>query len=353
MSNITSLRLRQFRSYDDFAIELSPTVNIVVGPNASGKTNLLEAVLLLSGAGTYRAQLADVLQHNKEWARVEAAIGDTSRSFAIEAKDGLVKKRYAINAVHRQRLRFEDIMPIVLFEPENMRLLSGSPELRRDFLDEILALIDPLFSNTKKQYLRVLAQRNKLLKLPESSAKAQLFVWNIRLSELGGYIVEARLKLINEINELISDIYSHIAGAATVVKLTYQSSVNTNNYETNILKKLEHNLRLDLERGFTAYGPHRDDFNVDLKGQFAKTSASRGETRTLVLALKLLQVSMLKQKRRMAPIILLDDVFSELDGARRKALTNYLVDNQTIITTTDADIIAKDFAQHTNTISLS
>jgi DNA replication and repair protein RecF len=118
------------------------------------------------------------------------------------------------------------------------------------------------------------------------------------------------------------------------------------------MKALENYLQKDIERGFTAYGPHRDDFTVELKGVAAKTTASRGETRTLVLSLKLLQVALIEEKRGIAPLVLLDDVFSELDGSRRKALTMHLTNHQTIITTTDADIIAKDFAQHATTISL-
>lgn len=353
MNIISSLHLRQYRSYEDFAIELSPNVNIVVGPNASGKTNLLESVLLLSGASTYRASLSDVVMHEKDWSRIDASMGNTSRSLSLESADEKVKKKYTINDVQRQRLRFEDVLPVILFEPENMRLLTGSPELRRDFLDDILSLIDPVFSSTKKQYIRVLAQRNKLLKIPASQAKNQMFVWNIRLSELGGYIVTARVKLIDELNKLLKNTYSEIAGKKTDVLITYNTNLNKDSYETSLLNKLETALSLDLERGFTGNGPHREDFTVDLSGVLAKTSASRGETRTLVLSLKLLEVELVQQKRRMAPLILLDDVFSELDGARRKALTNYLQNNQTIITTTDADIIAKDFAQHTNTISLN
>ena len=111
-------------------------------------------------------------------------------------------------------------------------------------------------------------------------------------------------------------------------------------------------MKIDIERGFTSYGPHREDFLVSLRDVSAKVSASRGETRTLVLSLKLLEVALLNEKRGIKPLVLLDDVFSELDGARRKALTTYLTNHQTIITTTDADVVAKDFAQHANTISL-
>lgn len=132
-NEITSLHLQQFRSYTDFAVELSPGVNIIIGPNASGKTNLLEAVLLVSGATPYRASLQDVIQHNQPWARVRATTAMINRSIVLERHDTTTKRIYTINEAKRQRLRFEDILPVVLFEPEHMQLLTGSPEMRRDF----------------------------------------------------------------------------------------------------------------------------------------------------------------------------------------------------------------------------
>lgn len=349
---ITSLHLQQFRSYDDYAVELSPNVNIIVGPNASGKTNLLEAVLLVAGSSSFRASAVDVIQHDTQWARVEAMMTDINRSVAIERSGDTFKRKYVINEVQRQRLRFEDCLPVVLFEPENMRLLTGSPDLRREFLDDILSITDPQFASTKKHYVRALMQRNNLLKKHKKNIKDQVFVWNIRLSELAGYIAQARYRLIARFNNDISDTYSTIATKKNAVQLQYISPLKIDNYESQLLQMLEKHLPQDIERGFTAYGPHREDFAVELRDVVAKASASRGETRTLVLSLKLLEVTLLNETRNTKPLVLLDDVFSELDGARRKALTTYLTDHQTIITTTDADVIAKDFAQHANTISL-
>lgn len=351
-NEITSLHLQQFRSYDDFAVELSPNVNIIVGPNASGKTNLLEAVLLVAGSGSFRASVTDVISYDAQWARVEAAMSNINRSVAIERSGDSFKRRYVVNEAQRQRLRFEDIIPVVLFEPENMRLLTGSPDLRRDFLDDILSITDPQFSGIKKHYIRALVQRNNLLKQGKSNIHDQVFVWNIRLSELAGYIAQARYALIERFNANISDIYSTIATKKNTVRLQYTTPLRIENYESQLLQMLEQHLSKDIERGFTAYGPHREDFSIELRDVAAKASASRGETRTLVLSLKLLELSLLKETRSTKPLVLLDDVFSELDGARRKALTTHLTDHQTIITTTDADVVAKDFAQHANTISL-
>lgn len=351
-NEITSLHLQQFRSYTDFAVELSPGVNIIIGPNASGKTNLLEAVLLVSGATPYRASLQDVIQHNQPWARVRATTAMINRSIVLERHDTTTKRIYTINEAKRQRLRFEDILPVVLFEPEHMQLLTGSPEMRRDFLDTILSVTDSRFLSIKKQYIRVVSQRNNLLKQKPSTIKEQIFVWNIRMSELAGYIVNARAELLHRCNDTISDIYSTIAGKKTHAYITYHTPLQIKSYESQLLQALEHYIEKDIERGFTSYGPHREDFSIELGSCAAKVSASRGETRTLVLSLKLLEVSLLHEKRATKPLVLLDDVFSELDGGRRKALTSYLTNHQAIITTTDADVVAKDFAQHANTISL-
>ncbi|MCU0667096.1 MAG: DNA replication/repair protein RecF [Patescibacteria group bacterium] len=351
-SIITSLHLVQYRSYEDFAVELSPTVNIIVGPNASGKTNLLEAVLLLCGSSPFRAGVSDLIMYDKPWARIVSIMKQTERSVTLERGEYSVKRQYTIKGEKRQRLRFEDTVPVVLFEPEHMRLLTGSPERRREFLDEILSAIDPQYYRYKKQYTRALAQRNSLLKNYSSNQANQLFIWNIRLSELAGYIVQERIKLLAILQADIGNLYSNIAGNKTKVDINYITPLPTDNYESVLLGKLEQSLDGDIAKGFTSYGPHRDDLDIKLSGKTAKGTASRGETRTMVLALKLLQVKLIESHRKNRPIILLDDVFSELDGSRRKALTNYLDKQQAIITTTDADVVSKDFAQHTNTISL-
>jgi DNA replication and repair protein RecF len=351
-SIITSLHLVQYRSYEDFAVELSPAVNIIVGPNASGKTNLLEAVLLLCGSSPFRAGVGDVVMYDKPWARIVAIMHRAERTLALERSEIAVKRRYTIKGEKRQRLRFEDTIPVVLFEPEHMRLLTGSPERRREFIDDILSAIDPQYYIYKQQYIRALAQRNSLLKSYSSSQSDQMFIWNIRLSELAGYIVQERVKLLNKLQNDMSSLYSDLAGNKTSIDISYNTKLPTDNYESVLLNKLERSLDNDIARGFTSFGPHRDDLDIFIRGKAAKGSASRGETRTLVLALKLLQVKLIETYRNTRPIILLDDVFSELDGSRRKALTNYLDKQQAIITTTDADVVSKDFAQHATTISL-
>ena len=348
----TSLRLQQFRSYTDFAVELSPSVNIVVGPNASGKTNLLESLLVLSGVSSYRANFSDIVGRDYDWARLDANTPNGSRIVKLQQQGEQTNKSYELNGTVKKRLQFYDIVPVVLFEPEHMRLLTGSPELRRDFFDDILCETDPAYTTLKNNYKRALAQRNRLLKQDASYVTAQVFAWNVRLSELAGKIVTARLRLIDELNKELATIYSQIAGEDTLAFLQYQTDIPIETYETSLLHKLEKGLEKDLLRGFTAYGPHREDILVFIREQPADVTASRGETRTLVLSLKLLELQILERARNQKPLVLLDDVFSELDGSRRKALTHYLQNYQTVITTTDADVVLKEFAQASNLISL-
>lgn len=349
---LVSLRLQQYRSYRDFAVELSPGVNIVVGPNASGKTNLLESLLLLCGVSSYRAGFGDVIGRDYEWARIDTTIASNGRVLKLTRAGDNVNKVYEFNNTPKKRLGFNDCLPVVLFEPEHMRLLTGSPELRREFFDDILCETHPGYLTIKNNYKRALAQRNRLLKSDRQNIEQQIFAWNLRLSELAGKIVDSRLRLITELNNSLAGIYSEIAGEPTKVFLHYQTNLPTENYESALLNSLETSFEKDVLRGFTASGPHREDVIVFIREQPADITASRGETRTLVLSLKLLELKILEKARQQKPLILLDDVFSELDGSRRRALTRYLQDYQTIITTTDADVIMKEFAQASNLISL-
>lgn len=339
---ITDLRLQHFRSYTDAGFEVGPSVNIVVGPNASGKTNLLEAVLVLARGNSYRAKDGDLVQNNKDWARLDADLPDGKRTVKLEISNTIVKS-YEIDGRQLQRLSQQTTLPTVLFEPNHLLLLTGSPEPRRNFLDDLLEQTIPGFGAQRRHYKRVLTQRNTLLKKNPKNLQDQLFVWNIRLSELGGQIVRERVKLINRFNEQISDVYSTLAQRPTNVTLAYISSLPAEHYETALLHKLESGIDQDILRGFTAHGPHRDDIQSSMDDKLVQESASRGETRTLVLALKILELRLLEGIRDTKPLLLLDDVFSELDGKRRAALTKFVGDYQTFITTTDADIVVQHF----------
>ncbi|HSX36486.1 MAG TPA: DNA replication/repair protein RecF [Patescibacteria group bacterium] len=341
---ITDLRLQNFRSYNDASFELSSGVNIIVGPNASGKTNLLEAVLVLARGGSYRASDSELVQFNASWSRLDADTPHGKRTVKLEqmAHDKYLKS-FEIDGQTLSRLTSARTMPVALFEPNHLLLLSGSPELRRTFIDDLIEQTIPGYGATRRHFKRVLAQRNALLKKQPRNLAEQLFVWNIRLSELGGKIASERQKLTERFNERIDELYAGISNQKNRIELGYSAQFPLHSYETALLSKLETGLEHDIARGFTAYGPHRDDLLVTIDGHPAQNTASRGEARTLVLALKILELYLLEDMRGQKPLLLLDDVFSELDGKRRQALTHFVADYQTFITTTDADLVVQHF----------
>jgi DNA replication and repair protein RecF len=351
---ITDLRLQYFRSYNDAAFEVSPGVNIIVGPNASGKTNLLEAVLVLARGGSYRAKDIDLVAFNHEWARLDADLTDGKRVVKLQtAADDKVSKVFEIDDQSLTRLSQARTMPVVLFEPNHLLLLNSSPDLRRTFLDDLLEQTLPGYGSVRRHYKRVLAQRNSLLKKNPRDLHEQLFVWNIRLGELGGQIVRERTSLVQRFTERAGGLYGRLAAKDYSITLAYKTQFPSGHYETSLLHKLESSIDTDLMRGFTSYGPHRDDLDVYIDGHAVQGAASRGETRTMVLALKIMELQLLEELRDQRPILLLDDVFSELDGKRRHALTDFLKDYQTFLTTTDADMVVEHFTAESNIIPVS
>jgi DNA replication and repair protein RecF len=350
---ITSIRLQNFRSYTDESFEFEPGVNIIVGPNASGKTNLLEAVLVLARGNSYRARDADLVQFSKPWARLDSFFNKQNRIIKIEEKNERIEKSFEIDDKLFKRLSFERSLPVVYFEPNHLQFITRGPEQRRDFIDDLLERSVIGFKTLSASYRRILAQRNALLKHDQRFAKAQLFAWNVRLSEVGTKIAEARAELTSQINKELSATYSKISRKQSKLEIFYEVQFPIEQYASKLLNKLEASTNIDLERGFTAYGPHREDLVFYLNEQPMGQTASRGESRSMVLALKIFELELIEKARAQKPIFLLDDVFSELDGARRHALVDYLKDHQTIITTTDADAIIEHFTDANKIIPLT
>lgn len=348
---ITDLRLQHFRSYRDVSFELSPGVNIVVGPNASGKTNLLEALLVLARGSSYRAKDNELVRFGRPWTRLDAHMEDGGLRTVKITREPTLTKTYELDNKTFKRLVLPHTLPVVVFEPEDLRLLSGGPERRRDYLDDLLEQTTPGYGALRRQYRRALAQRNSLLKQHGSSN--QIFPWDVRLSELAGQIVRARSGLVAELNKDAGKLYRKLSGTKVKINLEYQNRWPAENYETKLLKELETSLELDRARGFTGAGPHREDLVVLFDGHPAQDTASRGEVRTAVLALKIIELKIIEKLRETPPLLLLDDVFSELDGKRRHALTDYLAPYQTFITTTDADAVVSHFTESTNIIPLA
>lgn len=350
-----NLQLVNFRSYENFKVDFSPNVTVIVGPNGTGKTNLLEAIYVLAAGTSFRNSDKEMLRHGQQWTRMTAFFGDTTRVVKLKKEVDKLEKQFEVDGSKKARLTYNLRLPIVLFEPDHLRILKSSPSGRREYLDGLLARLQPDFTWLHHQYDRVLQQRNALLKrhLAGEQLKDQIFAWDIRLVDLANTLVERRLEIIELLNARFSDVYSKIAGSTFELKIDYQSSVQILSYQANLMQVLTKSLPLDLHRGFTTHGPHRDDFGVQIDRSDAAVTASRGEVRSMLLALKIIELELLADRSDKPPTLLLDDVFSELDAQRREALIKVAKKHQTFITTTDADLVYKYLSGDSKVIKTS
>ncbi len=339
---VTDIRLQHYRSYDDASFTFCEGVTIIAGPNASGKTNLLEALLMIARGGSFRVRDADLVAFDEPWARLDAHTDGVLRTVKL-VREEKTEKLYELDGRILKRLSMDHLVPAVLFEPNDLLLLAGSPDRRRDYLDLLLGQTVQGYSSIVRMYRRTLAQRNRLLK-STGFARGELFPWNVRLSELGARIVRSRVELVRQIDDQLGQLYRSISGTTLPVTISYVTSADPSQYETHMLHQLETRLPDDVVRGFTSFGPHREDFLISFSGRAAQEVASRGETRTAVLCLKVVELRLLETKHGSRPLLFLDDVFSELDTVRRQALTVLMQPYQTFITTTDADVVTGYFS---------
>lgn len=351
---INSVRLQHFRSYKDRTFELEAGVNIIVGPNASGKTNLLEAIAVLARGGSFRARDGELVSFGQPWSRLDGQFNNHQRTWKLQLKDESLDKQIDIDQKTHRRLGLDKTVPLVYFEPTHLSQLTRGPQERRAYIDELLELTQPEFKRLNNAYKRTLAQRNNLLKRGRIQASQQLFVWDVRLGDLGSQIAQSRQSLVERLNKDLPKTYSKIAGKKSTAQISYQAQFPVASYGSKMVARLQNSLETDLARGFTGAGPHREDIVFILNGHPVGPTASRGEVRSLLLALKTLELKLVEESRDQRPIFLLDDVFSELDGSRRKALVSTLKNYQAIITTTDAEAVLEYFGrQNHNLIALS
>jgi DNA replication and repair protein RecF len=337
---LQTLEMTNFRSYKNGLFGFEPGVNIIVGSNASGKTNLLEAIHTICTLQGFMAADKDLIAMDSDWSRLEALTDEGVRVAKLQRDKPKIME---LDGEAKKRLSPLTSLPVVVFEPEHMLLLSSEPERRRSYIDSILSLTRPRYKSDLVAYRRALAQRNRLLKQDFLSSD-QLFVWDLQLAEKAGVIASARNSLIHSLRAVCAKHYQSISNSDEILDLEYVSKLPLNNYSDQLLTELKNNITTDRLRGFTGFGPHRDDVYIELKGSDARITASRGETRSIILALKIAELELLHEQTGKAPVLLLDDVFSELDGSRRRALAEALKHYQTFLTTTDADVAIDHFA---------
>jgi len=327
---LTRLSVRNVRSHEEVSVGLSDQTTVITGKNGTGKTTLLEAIHIALQGVSFKGVDSDVLRREAPWYRIDLHLDDnTVRSVTFDPLRSSGKKRFIVDDKTSYRLSPRDKYPIVLFEPEDLRLLHGSPSRRRQFIDRFIAQIDPLYSATIRRYERALKQRNTLLKRDDITSD-DLFSWNIALSEYGADIIERRIYAIELINKELTNYYISIAHTNDTVTVHY-SHTTIDHSSQKLLRELESKTAYDRAVKHTSVGPHRHDIIFHFNTAPALTVASRGEVRTILLALKQIEVDIIRRITDKQPIILLDDVFSELDADRQMSIEDLFSGSQIII----------------------
>lgn len=333
---IDRLWLKDFRSYEHLAVSFAEGTCVVLGPNGTGKSNLIEAIYYAGQLESFRGAPADALiRRGCDAAIVRAQFDRTGRETLVEAEISRTGRNRVL--LNRQRLaRSADLAAAVLitvFAPTDLELIKGGPALRRTLFDQLLVGLDPRDDALRSGFEKALRQRNALLKQVhgrlDDAAALTLDVWDAKLVESGERLADRRVALGTTMAPLVERAYHDIAGTTVHVELDYRSAWR----ETGLAQALTAARSDDLRRGVTTVGPHRDDIAIELDGMPSRTHASQGEQRTLALALRLAGHRLLTEAHGTPPVLLLDDVFSELDDQRAEALLASLPNGQRIITT--------------------
>ena len=330
---LKTLRVQNFRTHSDFILEIGEKSTLISGANGSGKTSLLEAIYFALQGTSFRSSDKEILRNDgSSWFRIDLKDSkDSLRTIIFNDAVQKSKKQFLVDGNKKARLGANLRIPVVLFEPDDLQLLSGSPTRRRNFLDYFLSQIFPSFQLALARYNKALKQRNNLLKRNNVS-KDELFPWNLMLAEYGAEIISKRQDFLELLNSKIEEVYFEISGVKDEIKIDYLGEKVSKN---EILAILSENIERDKILGYTNFGPHKHDIQFIFNKKPAQNVVSRGENRSLVLALKFIETDILADLTSKRPIVLLDDVFSELDDDRQKLLTKHFSKYQTIITSTN------------------
>jgi DNA replication and repair protein RecF len=332
--HVERLWLRNFRSYSSVDLELTQGLCAVVGPNGVGKSNLLEAVAYLALLESFRGAPTDALiRSGEDAAVVRGSVRADDREQLIEAEIvGSGRNRVQVN---RQRLvRARDLLGavrITVFSPDDLALIKGGPSLRRTLLDQLLVAVDPRNDALRSEFERALRQRNALLKQTrgrlDDAASLTLEVWDAKLVAAGDELARRRAELVEQLEPIVATAYADVAGADAPISLRYEAPWRS----IGLMAALQEARADELRRGVTLVGPHRDDLTITLDGLVSRSHSSQGEQRSLALSLRLASHRLVHDVVGSPPILLLDDVFSELDPERSAALLRSLPTGQTLL----------------------
>jgi DNA replication and repair protein RecF len=359
---ISSLQLENFRNYRQLSLNLEPGINLLIGENGAGKTNLVEACVYLSTLESHRVSgYAALIRSESSSAQLSLKAKNESREISVAAEINRDKaNRYFLNS--HQVKRTSDLVgvsKVVVFAPEDLDLVRRDPQDRRRFLDDSMIQLKPRLAGVKSDYERVLKQKAALLKSARQVNNPDLTtldIWDDQLVALGSELIFHRQELISKIFPLLQDFYSQLSGKPESLELILRSSVAGGEEEEDFTplsswdradiseafyQRLQELRARELERGVSLVGPHRDELSILKSGLLARNHASQGEAWSLALGLKLAMAQLLREDSQSGdPVLILDDVFAVLDAGRRQRLVEFVIENeQVLITSADADAV--------------
>jgi DNA replication and repair protein RecF len=346
---IKKLSLRNYRGYQSQEIDFGEGVHLFIGQNGSGKTNLLEAIYFLSLAKSYKTDDENLIRFNQDFSRIDAHYDSKDKGQKIRIIITKNKKKIILNGHEIQRLSdYIGQFNVVSFLPEDMQLIKGPPRHRRYFIDSMIGQMDKNYLIELSQYKKILKERNETIKTLSEHPNPDMTLLDIyteQLAESANNLMFFRKRFIDDLNHHIKTIHPYLSNQDNQFKFIYLPSI-----QSHVEKTLKEQYRKDLFSKTTTSGPHRDDYQFKINGSDAKDLASQGEQRIMILSLLLSITKIIYAVKKEQPILLLDDVFSELDALRQNKLIHFLNQSnlQTIITTTTTDHIENNILNDSN-----
>lgn len=338
---LKSIKLDNFRNYESLDVSFEKGTNILYGDNAQGKTNVLEAIYLSSTTKSHKASKdREMIRFCKEEAHIRTYLEKESMEYRVDMH--LRKNKSKGIAINGQSIKkaaeLLGLFHVVFFSPEDLSIIKNGPSERRRFIDMELCQIDQFYLYDLNQYNKIVNQRNSLLKDFSSDIEDSLSVWDMQLLNYGKKLINRRSEFVIELNAIIKDIHKNISGQKEEIEIVYEKDTSEDTFALDLSRARDKDIKYKL----TSVGPHRDDFCILVNGIDIRKYGSQGQQRTAALSLKLSEIEMIKKIKKDNPILLLDDVLSELDNNRQNFLLNAIGNIQTIITCTGLD----DFISH-------
>ena len=346
---LRNLTLAHYRNYESLSLTFEGPIHLFIGNNAQGKTNVLESIYVLALAKSHRtARDKELIGWNAEYATIRSEVERRYGSVRLEIQLTGKGKRAKVNGIEQARLsEYIGALNVVMFAPEDLAIVKGAPAQRRRFIDMEIGQVSPTYLHYLGNYNRVLAQRNQLLKdiaAKKSHSLEMLAIWNTQLADLAVKLLRKRFEFMRKLEAWAKEIHAGITDGKEVLSVHYENStpvtpeMEPHQAQEALLAALEEGFEREKMRGSTLIGPHRDDFSLRINGMDVQTYGSQGQQRTSALSLKLAEIELIKEEVGEYPVLLLDDVLSELDEHRQTLLLETIQDKvQTFVSTTGVE----------------